>query len=147
TLALVLVLLGILALVGSLGAVTALWVVKRPLQERAVAVLDRLEGALGRAAKGLRVVSETTALAREDLDEFKKTSAPATRDAKKSSLVMKTLAKKVNQELAPQVSDVHATLSGVTEATVVLGSLLENADQLPLARVGRVDTDELQHLT
>jgi ABC-type multidrug transport system fused ATPase/permease subunit len=147
TLALVLVLLGIVGLVGSLAALTALWVYKGPLEKRAISVLDRLEAALGRATKGLRVVRDTTAQAREDLDEFKKTSAPATGDAKKNSLVMRTLARTVKQELAPQVSDVHATLSGVTEASVVLGSLLEGADRLPLGSVGRVDTEELRNLT
>jgi len=144
TLALVLVLLAILGLVASLGAVTVLWAYKRPLETRAIRVLDRLEGALDRAAQGLRVVRDTTARAREDLDKFKKSSAP---DAKPNSLVMKSLARKVKQQLAPQVSDVHATHSGVTEATVVLGSLLEGADRLPLGSVGQVDTDELQKLT
>jgi len=147
TLALVLVLLGIVGLVGSLGALTALWVYKGPLEKRALTVLDRLEGALGRARKGLDVVRETTARAREDLNEFKKSSAPATGDREKTSLTMKTLARTVKQQLTPQVSDVHATLSGVTEASVVLGSLLEGADRLPLGSVGKVDNEELQNLT
>src|SRR5262249_25374410 len=137
----------IVGLVGSLGALTALWVYKGPLEKRAITVLDRLEGALGRARTGLDVVRETTAQARKDLNEFKKTSDPATGDRKKNRLVMKTLARTVKQELAPQVSDVHATLSGVTEASVVLGSLLEGADRLPLGSVGKVDTDELRDLT
>ena len=35
----------------------------------------------------------------------------------------------------------------MTEASVVLGSLLEGADRLPLGSVGKVDTDELRDLT
>jgi len=145
TLALVLLLLGIVGLIGSLGALTALWVYKGPLEKRAIAVLDRLEGALGRARKGLDVVRETTAQAQKDLNEFNRTSAPATGDRQKNS--MKALAGRVKQQLPPQVSDVHATLSGVTEASVVLGSLLEGADRLPLGSVGKVDTEELRDLT
>jgi hypothetical protein len=145
--AVVLPLLGVLGLLGSLGAVAGLWIVKRPLEARAVHVLDRIEIALGKAGQGLRAVRESATRARQDLDEFKRTSAPESKDTKQNALAMKTLAWKVNKELAPRVSDVHATLTGVTEASVVLGSLLQDVDRLPLVRVGKVDTEELQNLT
>jgi hypothetical protein len=145
--AVLLPLLGVLGLLGSVGAVAGLWVVKRPVEVRALQVLDRIEVALGRVGQGLRVIRESAARARKDLDEFKRTSAPESKDTKQNALMMKTLARKVNKELVPRVDDVHATLTGVTEASVVLGSLLENIDRLPLARVGKVDTEELQNLT
>lgn len=138
----------LLSLVGLLlsgaGGV-GVWVVKGPATDRATHLFGRVGTALDVADKGLDHVQASLDRAAERLDAFKeeRNHAPAPR---RNNVLSRTLARTVQQRIAPEFSDAHQTLTTVAEAAVVVNSVLEDMGNVPFLSTSGLDLDRLKEM-
>jgi hypothetical protein len=139
----------LLSLVGLLlsGAAGAgVWVVKGPATDRAVRLFGRVDSALDVAESGLDHVQDSLARAAERLENVKEEQRKLAQEPRRSSALGRTLARTVQQRVAPEFSDAHQTLNSVAEAAVVVNSVLEDLGNFPFLSTSGLDLDRLREM-
>jgi hypothetical protein len=139
-LAVILGILGVVGLVLCVAGVVAVWVVEKPLLDRSKSALEQATRALNTAAEGVKVVNTSLKKARKDLETF-------TEEARKPAAERKRpgrLEQAVADQLESNIQNIGATVNVVTDASVVLNSLLGSLNELPDTALGALDTDRLK---
>jgi hypothetical protein len=132
-------------LLGSAGGI-GVWIVKEPLTERATKVFGRIEVALQLADQGFEVVKTSLARATERLDSAREEQRKLAQEPQRNSFLQRTLARTVQQKIAPMVGDANEKLHKVAESAVVVNSILEDAGNLPFIDVSGFDMDRLAEI-
>ena len=145
-LALLLVLLGIIGTAACIAGIVGVWRVKQPL-------LDRSARAFGVADKAFVVVTEygdvisfTLTKSREDLGTIKTKAAIENNAAAKPSFTDVVVSRMVADQLGTKIKNVGDAVNAVTDASIVLDSLLGQIDQLPATFVHKVNDDQLEQV-
>jgi hypothetical protein len=125
------------------------WIVKEPVTAKATKVFNRIEAALDIADHGLDHARTSLERAAERLDEVKQKQRKAAAEAAKNRPrfdLRGSLARMVQQRIAPEVSNAHEDLHTVAEAAFVVNSVLEDLGNFPLLSATGLDVDHLTEM-
>jgi hypothetical protein len=137
-------LLGGLGLVLCVVGLIKCWAVRDSLSHTSARACERAGQVLDLAANSLGPIRAGLEKAREDIDALHDSaSAPAPREPEKQRSRQAVLSKLAGQ-LTPRLRDAEQALAVVSETGVVLDALLEQLEEVPLARVARLDPDEVR---
>lgn len=145
-------LLGILVLllsttcfIGCSAAIVGTWMAHQDLSEKTRKISGRVEIGLERASSANRNVGRALEKARADvarvekvLDDFEKSEKGRAPNA---------VRRFVWQEIGPKLNELRGRLATSADAAIVVHSLLQSLQELPLSQTGRIDPERLQRLT
>jgi hypothetical protein len=132
----------LLSLAGGIGV----WIVKGPTTAKATRIFERVEAALDIADQGLEQVKASLARAAERLDSTREEQRRLAQEPQRGSSLRRTLARTVQQRVAPELDDAHEKLHTVAEAAVVVNSVLEDVGNFPFLSVAGLDMDRLSEM-
>jgi hypothetical protein len=139
-------LLGAAVLLVSLAGGVGVWVVKGPVAARTERVFGKVDAALGVAEQKLGQVQASLGRAAKRLDSAREEQGKLAQASKPRCAVRRTLARRVRQEVAPELGDAQDKLHTVAEAAVVVNSVLNEVASIPLLAVSGLDTDRLRQM-
>jgi hypothetical protein len=123
------------------------WLLKPKLMQSMGQALGHVDDVLGVTAKGIGEVQTALAQASANLQDVKSASTKSEGDDASRRLALKLAAWKISNEFGFQISSIRATLTGVSQAAVVLDTLMQDFDKAPLKPVPKVDVERLQAST
>jgi hypothetical protein len=132
----------LIALAGGIGV----WLVKEPVTEKATALFERIETKLDKADKGLEHAEKTLARASDRLADVREERRKAAANPGRLDVARRFLARTVRQTIAPDLGDAHETLHTVSEAAVVVNSILDDMGSFPFLGVTGLDVDRLSEM-
>jgi hypothetical protein len=138
-------LLGVVGLLLSLAAVVCVWVVKGPVTARATRVFERVDAGLKVVDTSIVEAQKSLARAADNLEAVKEERKQVPHDAPRGDPKRLAVAGRV-RTLAPDLSSAHEALHAVSDAAVVVNSVLEDVGNFPLLSESGLDTDELKDL-
>ena len=139
-----LILLGAAGFLLCVAGIAGCWIFRPSLSRRASQACERAEKALGVTADSLRQVAAALERARTDLDAIQAATGPADPRQPEGQAPRRTLARKLAGELTPRLDSARRGLNAVVETSVVLNSLLEGLDEIPLVHMTAVDSEQLR---
>jgi hypothetical protein len=139
-------LLALAVLLLSVVAGVSVWIVKEPVRSRAHWVFGRIDAALDVAEQGLDHAETSLTRATERLETVKQEQRKLAQEPRRNSTVGRLLARTIQQQVAPELSDAHETLHAVAEAAVVVNSVLEDFGNFPLLSVTGLNIDGLEQM-
>jgi hypothetical protein len=139
-------LLGTAVLLLSLAGGVGVWLVKEPVTERATRLFGRIEAALEVADQGFNQVKKSLARAAERLDGVREEQRALAQRPQKINPLRRLIARKVQQNIAPEVGNSHEKLHTVAEAAAVVNSVLEDVGSLPFLSATGLDSGQLTEL-
>ncbi len=145
-LAILTLVLGTGALLLSLAAGVGVWIVKEPLTTQATQIFKRIEAALEVAHQGLDHINISLARAAERLDTVKEEQRQLAQSPRSNNVLQRTIARTVQQKLAPDLGNANEKLHTVAEAAVVVNSILEDVGNFPFMSIPGLDLDGLTQL-
>jgi hypothetical protein len=133
-------------LVLSLVVAAGVWFIREPVTTRTTRLFGRIEAALDLASRGLARVKTSLVNAEERLAGVQEEQKKLARGPQKNDLAMKMLARTVQQKISPEVGNARDTLLTISEAAVVVNSVLEDVGQLPFVSARGLDRDQLAEI-
>src|SRR5262249_28169915 len=82
--------------------------------------------------------------AKASLREVGRNSRQLGPDPKQNNPLVQLIVRQAATDLSPKVGNVRQALGSVTEAAVVIDSVLDNLNEIPLVSVSHLDTERLQ---
>jgi hypothetical protein len=146
-LAVVVILVSAAFLIAALAGSISVWVVKQPLIERTTKIGDRVDRALALAERGLGEVDAGLQKATESVNAIKDNHAKLGGDKEQNRFLMRLIAMRIDEGLAPQVQDTRQRLLAVTEAAVAINSVLGDLNELPSGSISGPDADRLKQIS
>jgi hypothetical protein len=140
--ALLIGLVGLAVLGLCVAGIVGTWMVKKPLSERTTRLLSDADRALTTAVDGVDVIQESLNKARNDLERFNAEAGKPPKERTKPGLVEQVVAR----NLESNFQNVGATVNVVTDASVVLNSILGSLSELPETSMTTFDTDRLKDI-
>ncbi|OAI41743.1 hypothetical protein AYO40_02245 [Planctomycetaceae bacterium SCGC AG-212-D15] len=131
----------LLSLAGGIG----IWIIKEPVQRKALDLFGRVETKLDFAESGLDHVQESLARAAERLQDVNEERRKAARQGQAGG-VGRFLARTVQQRLAPELGNAQETLHTVAEAAVVVNSVLDDVGSFPMLATSGLDLTRLNEM-
>jgi hypothetical protein len=132
----------LLSLAGGVGV----WVIKGPVTAKASRIFERVEAGLDFAYQGLEHVMKTLDRAAERLDGVREEQRKLAAEAGEVNPLRRMLARKVHQQIAPDIEHAHEELHTVAEAAVVVNSVLEDVGNFPFLSVSGLDLGGLTEM-
>jgi hypothetical protein len=120
------------------------WLLKPKLTQSTGHALSHVDEVLSVTANGIREVQSALAQANANLQDVKSTSSKSEGDDASRRLALKMAAWKISNDFGSQISSIRANLSGVSQAAVVLDTLVQDFDKAPLTPIPKVDVERLQ---
>ena len=117
------VLMAAVCFVGSLGTLYWMWSVQKPVVAKTTQAFLKADEALDFAEKTIDTVKGNLEMSRNHM-RLVRTSTGDNND--KATFMERTLARSAAKQVAPNVNDVQHSLERVTEASIVLNSILES---------------------
>jgi hypothetical protein len=128
-----------------------LWEIKKPAIDTTTKAFDSVEQWLGVADDTITDVQKNLARARQQAEIVEKNSASvnsatgANQPGMMQDLQM-TMARVAVRQMTPNVNEVQRTVDKVTEASIVVNSILDSIQDVPLESVEKLDTDQIAKL-
>jgi hypothetical protein len=132
----------LLSLAGALGV----WIVKEPVSAKATHLFGRIDAALDIANQGLDYVKTSLARASEQLRNVKEEQRQLAQRPQQNNVLQRTLARTVQQKIAPEIGNANQKLHAVAEAAVVVNTVLEDVGSFPFLSVSGLDVGKLTEL-
>ena len=132
--------------VGCLAGVIGIWLVQASLIDRGNKVIGRIETRLGQARSVTRQMDDVLLKASNSLDEARAAPARPGQEDETTRLALKMAARKVRQEVHGQVEVAREQLQTVTEAAIVVNSILGDVNELPFVAVSSLDESQVKEL-
>jgi hypothetical protein len=131
----------------SLAGAVGVWVIKKPVTDRATSLFGRVEAALDLADKGLGEVNLSLSRAAERLDSAREEQKKLAQQPQPDSALRRVLVRTVQQSIAPEFGAANEKLHTVAEAAVVVNSILEDVANFPfLDRLAGLDIERLTNM-
>jgi hypothetical protein len=140
-------LLGTAGLILSLTGAVGVWLAREPVTARATRIFERIETALDSAERHLEQARASLTRAAERLDSARQEQRKISQEPQPSSKLRKGLARTVQQRLSPEIGEAAEKLHTVTEAAVVVNSVLEVVGNIPFLSESGLDMDGLTRVT
>jgi hypothetical protein len=133
------VILGVVGLLASIAGIAACWYLRPGVTGKLSYTCERTEAVLDVTSASLKRVETSLVQARTDLATVpKEPPAPQLSPAKKVAL------RRVTNGFLSQFDNAGQTLTTVSDAAVVLNSLLEGMGEIPLVHMTPLDVDQVQ---
>jgi hypothetical protein len=139
-------LLGAAGLLLSLAGAISIWIIKKPVTDRAAHVFERVGAALDIADKALGQVKTSLSRAAERLESVREEQRKIAAQPRRLNPVKRMLSRTVQRKVAPEVSNAHEKLHTVAEAAVVVNSVLEDVGNLPFLSAAGLDLSQISQL-
>ncbi len=130
----------VLCIVAPIGA----WRVQPALTEGTARTFTKANDALEIASRSLRLADEGLRQAKEDLDTIKTTNLPDETHPAKPDFRNELMSSFLVDRLGNKVHNVSETVSAVTDASIVLNSLMDGLNRLPEPSLVGLNTDQLK---
>jgi hypothetical protein len=137
----------ILSTVGTLccvGGVAGIWVFHQTVSERVENVFTRLDVGLQRASVANQNLQRAVGRARADVAEVGKEAGDLGQGGEKGGRASRTVRTLLQQKVGPNVEELGGRLAALSDAAVVVSSLLESFQELPRSWVGRIEPGILE---
>src|SRR5262249_47936210 len=125
------------------AGIVGVWVIKQPVQDRTTQIIDRADRALEVTGQTLAQAHASLRKARNDLKAIQLVTSSSGDRKEKPGFVHNMFARVLAKRLGPNVGRVHDQITQVAEGSIVLNSLLEGMQQLPITSVRALDTEQL----
>ncbi len=132
----------LLSLAGGVGV----WIVKEPATAKTAKIFERIDAALNVADQGLAQVETSLTQAAQRLADARQEQQKLAQQAQPNNALQRFLARTVQQQIAPGMTDANQKLFAVAEAVVVINSVLEDVGNFPLLSVTGLDTERLDDI-
>jgi hypothetical protein len=142
-LAVFVLLISVVVLLAAMAAVVGLWVVRGPATERLERLFDRADAVVKVAQAALARADGSLAKAAQSLNTVKEKHQELGSGADKDRAILNLIAMGINSEVAPEVQETRERLLAVTEAAVVLDSVLGDLNDLPAVSVSGPEAQRL----
>ena len=144
--ALLVLLLSVVCFVGCMAGIVGVWRVRQDLSEKTRNIASRVEVGLERASAANKDVARALEKASDELAKVNKEASDPTGDEKKrrSPTVLQRL---IWQEVGPKLNDLGGRLAASSDAAVVVTSLLQSLQELPLSQTSRIKPEQLERWT
>ncbi len=143
-LAVILGLISVVVFVSCIVVPIASWNVQPALHEGTTRTFTKANEALEIAGKSLTVADQGLRQAKEDLDMIKSSNLQAESEPIKPTLQQEWVSRFLVKKLGDKVHIVNETVSAVTDASIVLNSLMEGLNRLPDPALVGLNTDQLK---
>jgi hypothetical protein len=130
---------------GCVAGIVLIWEARQDVSDRTQKVVTRIEVGLERALAVTQDLGRALEKARTDVDRVNQGVAASHGDKKNRPPpnILRGLVKQV----APGLNELGGRLAISSDAAVVVTSLLQSLQELPLSQTGRIDAERLQGLT
>jgi hypothetical protein len=132
----------LLSLAGGVGV----WIIKEPVTAKATYLFGRIEAALDVAEDNLDEVKASLTRASERLNSAREEQRTIAKQPQPGGALRRTLARKVQRTIAPELGDAHDKLHNVAEAAFVVNSVLEDVGNFPFLSAAGLDVDNLKEM-
>jgi hypothetical protein len=139
-------LLAIAVLLLSTACGVGVWMVKKPVTDRTVRIMGRIEAALDLGDQGLEQVKTSLANAAVRLDSVREEQRKLAQEPRNSGTVRRVMARTVQQRIAPEIGNAHETIHTVAEAAVLINSVMEDLSHLPFPSNSGLDSSRLTEI-
>jgi hypothetical protein len=139
-------LVGAAGLLLSLAVGVGVWVVKGPVTARATNVSERVDAALDKAEGKLDHAQTSLARAMERLQDVRRERSQIPRTSRRGDPPWMAVARTVQRTVAPELNDAHKDLHEVSEAAVVINSVLADVGNMPGLSETGLDQDRLEEM-
>jgi hypothetical protein len=146
-------LLGILVLllstvcfIGCIAAIVGTWMARQDLAEKTRTIFGRLEVGLERASTVNRNVGQAMEKARADVAKVERELVEF-QGAEKTKRPPGAVRRLVWQKVGPRLNELSGRLATSADAAIVVHSLLQSLQELPLSQIGRINPERLERLT
>jgi len=127
-------------LAGCLFAIWWIWSIKKP-------AIDKTTRAFEEADKYMTLADRAVDDVKSNLEAARRNLAPEILQPRNAPMVVQdTLIRAAAGAVAPNLNDVQHTLERVTEASIVVNTLLESLEDRPLGPLDRLDADQVRNL-
>ncbi len=136
----------LLAVTGTLccfAGIVGTWLLRQEVAERVQRVAGRLDGTLQRVSAANQNVRLAVDKARADVAEVGKESADLG-SGTKSRVAARTIRTLIQQQAGPNIDELGGRLATLSDSAVVVSSLLEAVQEVPLVRASRIDLEQLK---
>jgi hypothetical protein len=141
---LVTVLLSAIGAIGCIAVAVGVWVVYQGVAERVQRVSDKLDVALKQVATATDTVQRVLGKARADLAQVTKESGNLDAGGDKSKLAARTVRALLREQTEPTLDELGGRLATMADAAVVVSSLLQSLEDLPVAQQFGLDPEQLK---
>lgn len=132
------------ALILSLAGAVGVWVVRQPVTEKTTWIFERALAKIDLADQSLDHAASAIGRAVERLEGARVEQAKIAEQPQASGAIRRMLARTVQQQVAPQITDAQGQLHAVAEAAVVVNAVLEDLGSFPLLAVAGFDVAPLE---
>jgi hypothetical protein len=139
-------LLSTIVFLAFVGGIVGIWLVREPLTAKSDRILGRIEDTLRLVTHGLTDLGNALRKAEDNLHQYQKGAAKSDGNPQNDA-VLKLVAWQLKSQVAPDIGKARETLIGVSEASVVLNSLLDDVNECPTVQFDRLDPEQLHRVT
>jgi hypothetical protein len=132
--------------IGCIAGIAGIWLARQDLSDKTRRISARVEVGLERAAAANRGVGRALEKARDDVASVDKELIDFQGD-EKNRRPPGVLRRFVWQEVGPRLNELGGRLATVSDAAVMVSSLLQSLQELSLSHTGRINPDRLERLT
>jgi hypothetical protein len=120
-------------LAGCVAGGVGIWLARQRASAKVEDISHQLDRGLERVQSANQRIKEALQKARADMARVNKHSAELDGSAEKKRMATALLRQTVEQEIGPKVNQVSGQLNTLSDAAVVLASLLQSLEELPAA--------------
>ncbi len=138
------ILLSITGFLLCVAGIVATWRIKPTLTEHTRKTFDTVNTAVDLTAESLKRVNESLITAKMELQHVRTYSASSDNNPPQGNFFVRSAVRMMGQDLSPRIGNAQEKLDTVTEAAVVVSSLLRGAEDIPLVAKTPISKEELQ---
>jgi hypothetical protein len=145
-LGLIVLLVALVVLAGCVAGGVGIWPARQRAAEKVEDISQRLDRGLKRVESVNQRIKDALQRARADLAQVNKRSAELDGSTAKKRMTTVMLRQMLEQKIGPNVNQVSGRLNTLTDAAVVLASLLQSLEELPAGHKSVLSPDKLSRL-
>jgi hypothetical protein len=140
-------LLGVLGILVSGAGIVGCWWFLASLSQRTSQALQRVEAILDVTSDSFDQVRVSLQKADKELDAVREAERTPTGPNPRSPQLGKAASRRLANKLTSSLGDTQHSVRVAVEAAVVVNSLLDGLDEVPLVRLSKLDTQQLQEVS
>jgi hypothetical protein len=139
-------LLSIVCFIGCIAGIVGIWKARQDVSDHTRKLASQIEIGLQRAIAANQDLGRALEKAREDVAKVNRDLADSQGDEKKRP-PPSILRRLVWQQAGPKLNELGGRLAISSDAAVVVSSLLQSLQELPLSQTSQIDPERLERLT